>query len=389
MTEDQINEGRIREALRAEAERVVPHAHAHVENMRRLAAARRRHHLFVPVAAAVALATALPATFTVLHRQPPSTPPAAPVGDLDPRYRPAGPMIDAGAGVSMWLTGDGLCWRQAAGGGDCRSAPAVPPGGVTAIGVRAATYAFNGRQDGHTVIYGVAGADVTTVELVNGDGTRTAGQIFSGPGLSRKVWQATVPKPKAGRPSVDLTGGLIFSKGAVGGTVRLSAVQAIAQNQAAARRPPDGVTIHRLAPWSPTSMPAPRPLTQGAPLFRFGSPDRADNTMHVYVDGPVVGFGTGTSTPALLGSGGRFGTLFSLTEGTDVPWWYGFMGTRMTRVQARLRDGRVLTADTVKAGSHRAFAVRLTHVPANARGGTVGYLVGLDSAGKVLERVAL
>lgn len=389
MTKDQINEDTIRAVLRAEAERVVPHAHARTENLRRLAAARRRRHLFMPVAAAVAVAAALLMTFTVLHRQPPSTPPGSSVGSLDPRYRPTSPLIDAGAGVSMWLTGDNLCWRQAAGGGDCRSAAAVPPAGLAAVGVRAATYAFNGGHGSQTVIYGVAGPDVAAVELVSGDGSRTTGQIFSGPGLSRKVWQATVPRPKTGSPVPDPTSSLIFSRGTSGGPVRLSAAQAIIKNQAAARTLTDGVAVHWRSPWAPDANPSPRPLTQGAPLFRFGSPDRADSTMHVYVDGPVMGFGTSTSAPALPGQENRFGTVFSLTEGTDVPWWYGLMGTGMTRVQARLRDGRVLTADTVQAGSNRAFAIRLTHVPANARAGTVGSLVGLNSAGKVLEKIAL
>ncbi|MBO2450074.1 hypothetical protein J4573_23430 [Actinomadura barringtoniae] len=391
MTRDQINEDRIREALHAEAERVVPHAWARAENVRRLAAARRRRHVFVPMAAAVAVATAAVVTFGVLHRPPhPVTPPAAPVKDLDPRYRPTGPAIDAGAGVSMWFAGDSLCWRQAAGGGDCRPA-SERKGHAVVVGARAATYSFNGGHESQTILYGVADDDVTKVEVTGGDDARGAGQIFTEPGPGRHVWQARLAKPTTGNPA-RVPGTVVFSTEPSGEAVRLPADHEVAEQQALTHKNLGGATAwrspHGRSPWT-AQAPLPRPLNQGAPLFRFGSPDRADNTMHVYVDGAAVGFGSDTSAPALPGDDTGFGTLFSLTEGSDVPWWYGFMGARMTRVQARLRDGRILAADTVKIGSHHAFAVRLTRVRATAKPGTVGTLEGLDATGKVLDRVVL
>jgi hypothetical protein len=127
-----------------------------------------------------------------------------------------------------------------------------------------------------------------------------------------------------------------------------------------------------------------RPLTVGTPLFGYRLPGGGSATMHVYVDGPVVGLGATGSRWASAGSGPYFGAVKSVREGPDAPWWYGIMSPRMTRVTAELDDGRVLTAKIRPVGRHRVFMVRLDGVPPGGPQNATGRLVGYDAAGKAL-----
>ncbi|WP_433334387.1 hypothetical protein [Spirillospora sp. CA-294931] len=368
-------EERVREALEAEAAVVEPHAHARAENIRRLSAVRRRGRLAVPLVAAVAVAGSVLAAFTLPAPGKDGDRPAASAArlpdDLDPRYRPTGPVVNAPDGVSLWRASGRLCWREPTGGGDCGPGTLEPGRHATVTGLRARpSRIVRGRPVLSSVLYGVADDKVSRVRLVSPGGETVAGTVIDPPGPGPHVWQLGAEFGTLG-----LRATLSFSAG----TAEIARVPVDTPPPAASRSPeaPFPASGMRLAA-------RPRPLTTGIPLFRYRV-GGGEATMNVYREGSILGLGTAESTPSSGGADDSFGTVEMLEENPRAQWWYGFLAPEMTRLTARLHDGRTLPAKVVPVGPYRAFAVRVDGLGPDAVPNRVGVLTGYDAEGEVVN----
>lgn len=377
-------EDRIREALDAEAARVVPHGNARAENIRRIARGRRRRQVTLPLLAAAATAVALTVLVPLSHvlfnggkDGRPAARYASIPSDLHPSYRPTGPIARDGSGHAWWFAGEYLCWRRPdpKGGGDCLDwnhdwiAQRKVPGSVT--GVKSGDLSQTGTTRVYSwVVYGIADSRVTGVRLTGENGVNVNATMLSRTGLRWRIWQATLTftdRP----PTLENASAVFLSKSKALESVRLWGNRDVAD---------------RLLPGSLLSAQAARPLTAGRPLFTYRYRDGGsirNATVHTFVDGQTLGLGTDSAEYG-FSSRDTFGAVRSYVKGPDAPWWYGYMGVRMTRVVAELNNGRKIPAKTVPVGRYRAFVVQLTGVAPNPKLNASGKLVGYDSAGRVV-----
>lgn len=377
-------EDRIREALDAEAARVVPHGNARAENIRRIARGRRRRQVTLPLLAAAATAVALTVLVPLSHvlfngdkDGRPAARYASIPSDLHPSYRPTGPIARDGSGHAWWFAGEYLCWRRPdpKGGGDCLDwnhdwiAQRKVPGSVT--GVKSGDLSQTGTTRVYSwVVYGIADSRVTGVRLTGENGVNVNATMLSRTGLRWRIWQATLTftdRP----PTLENASAVFLSKSKALESVRLWGNRDVAD---------------RLLPGSLSSAQAARPLTAGRPLFTYRYRDGGsirNATVHTFVDGQTLGLGTDSAEYG-FSSRDTFGAVRSYVKGPDAPWWYGYMGVRMTRVVAELNNGRKIPAKTVPVGRYRAFVVQLTGVAPNPKLNASGKLVGYDSAGRVV-----
>jgi hypothetical protein len=381
-----VIEDRIREALDAEAARVVPHGNARAENIRRIARGRRRRQVTLPLLAAAATAVAVTVLVPLGHvlfngdkDGRPAARYASIPSNLYPSYRPTGPIARDGSGHAWWFAGEYLCWRRPdpKGGGDCLDwnhdwiAQRKVPGSVT--GVRPGETRGVARNRVFSwVVYGIAAKGVREVHLAGKDGMKTTATLLPHTGLRWRIWQATVEfAERSGPPNLREISAVFSSGGNDHATVGLW------------RNEDD---TGRLLPASPVFPRAARPLTAGRPLFTYRYRDGGsirNATVHTFGDGQTLGLGTDSAESA-SSSRDTFGTVRSYAKGPDAPWWYGYMGLRMTRVVAELNDGRKIPAKTVPVGRYRAFVVQLTGVAPKPKLNASGKLVGYDSAGRVV-----
>jgi hypothetical protein len=358
-------ENRIREALDAEASRVVPHGHARAENARRLGRARRRRRFGISLVSVVAVATA--ASAGALLVQLPDGSPGLGRGrdnhdaardaetgsalarkgalprDLDPRYRPTGPVVDAGDGSSTWLAGQQVCWRLSKGGGDCLPWRLTPGRHAAVAGLRPHVTQGVKVTRIQTAAFGVADDRVKGVRLELASktfegraGTFEGGRVLTETGSRRRVWQIPVFRQ---------------------------------QDQNIVFIGDGGREIQRIslpASKTKTGVPPARPLTTGTPVFTFPTRDGRTATLRLHQDGTMVGFSsTGFGRGDTTGPVGRGGPNYApgMIDTRPGPlWWYGLLPPETTRVVAEFRDGRKLPATIVRVGRYRVFFVRLDGV---------------------------
>ncbi|MQY08495.1 hypothetical protein [Actinomadura macrotermitis] len=369
-------EERIRAALAAEAARVEPHGHARADNLARLARARRRRR-WAPALAAAATASVLALAAAVLvvvqPEQRAPRPAASLLRDLDPRYRPTGPVWRPDRDTSVWIAGNLLCWRAATGGGDCRPWR-IPGGQHAAVIMERSTGQSDGQEPG-SVLYGVADGRVTDLRPT---GRLTGAPIRIGGGTPR-IWQVPLsPSQRNGHGPASLS-----VMAGPNTAVLLPVLQAVSPPHLD-ELTPEGWT-RQFPPVGTLTLSQPRPLTTGTPLFTFPA-RHGPVTMHLFRDGAVVGFGTEESVASGPGAGRNFGAVYRLVEGPRSRWWYGFAAPRMTRVVAELRDGRKLPARMVDlGGGGRVFSVHATGLARGATTNRIGRLAGYDAQGRLVN----